>query len=550
MTSAIVNGQAMSVISAPAAKVSDDRDAIPSGASRPAAILYVPGILGRPDEFETIVAKLTEALTTFGGTMSSRYKYLKTAAQLKPAPAEPTTGYTILEDSGAGPVARFEVFKLDYEERVVGEYARAHVLLKALQLILTLRWLVPAIWQTAHLGYRKTPSQRNQLRYAVLILIGVALYFILTFVAIVQIVVTTLAPKVSNPDVGGAAYFHWSWLSNTWPGLAFLSGGAVAPAPVWSDPHAASFASTATSVATYTALWCRFAFETAYHQTVVIAGAALIAHAPVIALVLTALGLLSPGLRANFENVMNHMLAAIEYFRIGFARNSTTGLFYDAYDDLCKATDRYANVHVMGYGFGSLVALDALFYTRGVAQERIDRLGNLVTIGAPITMSQHFWPKHFDVIRSHFSASSSHAWINAQCALDVVASPILDRVGGQVVVMDTSAGPRERQHPSDWEVCRRSEVERQATAVARDGGDPNNINFSRAVNLDYSGWYPLNLSWPEFLSLAALRAHVMYWPRQGERGYNVFDRIAPFFTDAPPPALAFAPRRIASQLEK
>jgi len=491
-------------------------------------IMYVPGLFCSENEFETIVAKLADALTTFGADLSSRYRYAKAAVQLKPGGSASAAGFTISKDSPAGPVPLFDVFKLDYEACVVSEYVRAHVLIKALQLILTLRWLAPAIWRTARLGYRKTQSQRNQLIYALGILLGVAFYFGLTFVAIAEIVFTTLTPnKAGGFDFSAATTAFVGWFSKSFPSVTFLVGGPCAVAPLWTGHHYASFVATAASVTGFAMLWSRSALETAYHYAIALPGGLLIAKAPVITLVLTALGLASPRLRSNFENIMNHMLVAIEYFRIGFARNKTTGQFYDLYDDLCKAQDRYARVHVMGYSFGSLVALDALFYTRGATQQRIDRLGDLITIGAPITMAQKFWPKHFDVIRGRFSPGSSHEWINVQCALDVVASPILDRVAGQVVVADTSAGPETEGRPSDWETRRRGEVSRQATAVAADIGDPNNINFSRAINLDYAGWYPLDLDWPEFFSLAALRAHAMYWTSKDEPDYNAFDRIAP-----------------------
>ncbi len=358
-------------------------------------IMYVPGLFCSENEFETIVAKLADALTTFGADLSSRYRYAKAAVQLKPGGSASAAGFTISKDSPAGPVPLFDVFKLDYEACVVGEYVRAHVLIKALQLILTLRWLAPAIWRTARLGYRKTQSQRNQLIYALGILLGVAFYFGLTFVAIAEIVFTTLTPnKAGGFDFSAATTAFVGWFSKSFPSVTFLVGGPCAVAPLWTGHHYASFVATAASVTGFAMLWSRSALETAYHYAIALPGGLLIAKAPVITLVLTALGLASPRLRSNFENIMNHMLVAIEYFRIGFARNKTTGQFYDLYDDLCKAQDRYARVHVMGYSLGSLVALDALFYTRGATQQRIDRLGDLITIGAPITMAQKFWPKH------------------------------------------------------------------------------------------------------------------------------------------------------------
>jgi pimeloyl-ACP methyl ester carboxylesterase len=266
--------------------------------------------------------------------------------------------------------------------------------------------------------------------------------------------------------------------------------------------------------------------ELGYHNLLYMPGTFVVAHATVVAVVLTALGLANPKLRSDFEETMNHMLAAIEYFRIGFARNMTTGRFYDLYDDLCKATDRYDRVNVMGYSFGALVALDALFYTRGVDQTRTDRLGDLITIGAPITLAQNFWPKHFDTIYANFSPGGDHQWINAQCALDVLAAPILDRPPDPIIAAGAAVANVAKQKGS-WAARRPAELARQTTDVSTDPGDPNNINFSRKINLDYSGWYPLDLNVPEFFSLAAIRAHAMYWTPRSEPAYNAFDRIAP-----------------------
>lgn len=129
---------------------------------------------------------------------------------------------------------------------------------------------------------------------------------------------------------------------------------------------------------------------------------------------------------------------AIEYLHAGIQRATLVGRLSQVLEHIEERELPYKDVAVMGYSFGTLVALDALFLHGRPPDLRFERVETLVTIGCPFDLTRAFWPAYAS--QPQAGEVAPRRWINVYSPLDVLGSNFRDE--------DTVGD-------SEWSVARR-----------------------------------------------------------------------------------------------
>lgn len=149
---------------------------------------------------------------------------------------------------------------------------------------------------------------------------------------------------------------------------------------------------------------------------------ASIAQAAVV--VAAAVGLSLPKVRDAISNASIDYLSVTTYLAFGARRPRISGQFESLLEHLAEhSAPRYARVHVIGYSFGSIVALDTL-YPRGTAPSpRCEQVRTLVTIGCPFDMVRTYWRDYF---HGRERPQGSRKWWNVYNPQDILGSNFRD----------------------------------------------------------------------------------------------------------------------------
>jgi hypothetical protein len=86
----------------------------------------------------------------------------------------------------------------------------------------------------------------------------------------------------------------------------------------------------------------------------------------------------------------------------------------------------YRQVHLFAQGFGSLLAIDALF-PRSVPELRYRSVASLVTIGCPFDLVRAIWPDYY--IHRQSLGETPATWLNVYHPDDILASDFSDKAG-------------------------------------------------------------------------------------------------------------------------
>lgn len=138
-----------------------------------------------------------------------------------------------------------------------------------------------------------------------------------------------------------------------------------------------------------------------------------------VAVVLTTVGIsVTPKeVSGHVNNAAGELVAAVRYLSEGYGRDAQTGRLYSLVCQLAESG--YTAVDIVGYSFGSILALDTLYRIAPaqVPQGPADVIDRLVTIGSPVVTIGTFWPGYWEG-RSPWGGD----WINVWSPLDVLSS--------------------------------------------------------------------------------------------------------------------------------
>lgn len=197
----------------------------------------------------------------------------------------------------------------------------------------------------------------------------------------------------------------------------------------------------------------------------------------VLALLLTAAGVITPTrVKEWIGEAASDYIGSVEYLANGTARDELVGQLADLVDHL-EASQRYERLVVIGYSWGSVIAIDALFPPRRQPQQRMSAIDTLITIGCPYDLIRTFWPHYYD--NRTGLADTPDEWLNVWSPMDALASNFRD---DDALEDATCSFERESGAPIT-----------PKNAVWEDGPIGEKLTISKAFAL----W--------------GLRAHALYW---------------------------------------
>ncbi|HKP56930.1 MAG TPA: hypothetical protein VJV78_09430 [Polyangiales bacterium] len=200
-------------------------------------------------------------------------------------------------------------------------------------------------------------------------------------------------------------------------------------------------------------------------------------------------------LKAMLATIAPVLSCTMDYLAAGRRRSEILGELTRLIDHLDEQTDTpYGDVHFLGYSFGTIVAIDALFPRENTVGLKMKRIDTLITVGCPFDFVRTYWPSYFKA--RHAATGAPRRWLNVYCELDVFGSNFLDE-----------------ERPSRTRL-RGIEVTEQAT---RRPDDPDNLAFGPRA--EEGG------SFGEYLRFIGFRTHSAYWDRESDNALSCFEPI-------------------------
>ena len=198
--------------------------------------------------------------------------------------------------------------------------------------------------------------------------------------------------------------------------------------------------------------------------------------------------------RRAINDSASRLQGAMTCLSTGEGRVAQVGRLYALVEDLIERG--YPHISIIGYSFGAISTLDAVFPVGTVPPRGMRRIKTIVTVGLPAKSISTLWPEYW---KSRYvdDGLANVRWINISSPLDVLSSDF--SVG-------ESAGRSPRPSPP-WKITPSD----SSPAAAPPKPEDETYNSGPPTH----GLKP----W-QILLLAGLRAHANYWPREfdGDRG--------------------------------
>ncbi len=200
----------------------------------------------------------------------------------------------------------------------------------------------------------------------------------------------------------------------------------------------------------------------------------------------TALGFASPrSLKEAFVSTAVNYLTLAQYLAFGARRRGVWGQLNSLIEGV-QEYGEYERIHLVGFSFGSVIAIDALYPPGEDPPPRYDAVHELVTIGCPVDLIRAYRPRYFSAERMERSGVPAH-WTNIYIPSDVLGSNF--------------------RNDSALDVAEFSVMGAPAGGEPGTGGRPENRVHLLAAGTGSSGVHGA-ISW---IFLAGLNAHVQYW---------------------------------------
>lgn len=226
----------------------------------------------------------------------------------------------------------------------------------------------------------------------------------------------------------------------------------------------------------------------------------LTGFAPYMVVILAAFGLVLPDFKRQLSKAAVGYLCMIYYLSLGERRNAILGQLTALLEHVAeKEGTPYRNIHIVAFSFGTIVALDGLFPTGRLPEERFKKINGLVTIGCPYDLVRTFWDEYFSDRKALPDVPGT--WLNVFSPVDVLASNFRD-------------DDHVNKKPDQGIRVKREEAPEQPPRNLV----PENIPYLEAIN-------PKTLQWLDRVLLIGLRAHSMYWGREFESEANCFNQV-------------------------
>ncbi|MDJ0806283.1 MAG: hypothetical protein QNJ78_05560 [Gammaproteobacteria bacterium] len=446
------------------------------------AVIYIPGLAVNTlsQDIETIGNKIAGSLERNSEEIGDAF-VLKDGVEEAYADGNRTRMRQVQVTTGEEVRTVADLYELDYRSCIRQSFEERSLLGKCLVVLVMLFGSTPAFLRAA-VQPGKTVAEKAQLFFAGTILGLMALYFFVLLITALG----TLTLGVGE-----------SRMSHGMPGVDRVEQGQLLrPAPQTLDtstnePPSAGESANAQPVVD---VWDR-----GWH--------ALVAVFPLLQgliVIIAALGAFrKESLKAVISEAATEFVTAVGYIQAAERKQSVNGQLNALLEYVLEKQPAYRKVHVLGYSFGSLIALDSLF-PRYRPALHLNRVDSLVTIGCPFDMVRIFWPDYFT--RRQAPSQGGLEWMNIYSRYDVLGSNFRD-------------DDQEQDAESLFEVV----VEDRATEApvsARIKLSPRNFAYDLGMQM---GKYPL----ATVLTFKGFRAHQLYWEGGGVSELSCFDLVMP-----------------------
>jgi hypothetical protein len=197
--------------------------------------------------------------------------------------------------------------------------------------------------------------------------------------------------------------------------------------------------------------------------------------------------LLFPNLKNTITNLATEFICLINYFNYGDRNLSLVGKFDELLEHISEHENKYSEVIIVSYSFGSAIAMDVLFPPSKNCSERIrQKISTLITIGCPYDFIRFYWDKYYE---NRISACANlNYWFNVCSPSDILSSNFRDD----------------------------SKAEDGNKPIIKGGIPPHNVFFNVMPSL--------KLNTMNILMLVGIRAHRMYWD-EGRNSSSCFTNL-------------------------
>lgn len=437
------------------------------------AIIFIPGIKRAWDDpvIEGVARRMATAIDRYSQTE-------KATAHVEVAEQEYGVGYkckmfTIVKRVGQADKPLIDVFGLDYHDTLVESYSKRTLLMKTLFLAFT---LFDSFRRVIFGFYKRSKSwkEKIQLLYGLMIfglMIGYLVILIAAVVASYEEVkknfgdrpgtTTTSTPQpAQNALVVQQSQLEVGGLDRIWSGIKRVAGG------MWRGTKSIYLKSKPVF--------------------------------PAIIVLMTALGFVLPPkakLKENISIAATNYLCLIHYLNWGERSHAISGKLESLLEYLVEREQVYSKIHIVGYSFGSIVAIDNLFTAGRMPIDRFQRIDTLVTIGCPFDMIRTYWPDYFTDRNS--LTPDAPKWINVYSPIDVLSSNFADGGNEQSV----------------------QQLQNEGIGVEVDG------KIRKPENLKFTEGPAKSLGVVDILMLTGFKAHSMYWGEAVKGEYTCFHDV-------------------------
>ncbi len=438
------------------------------------AIIYIPGLGANrlAQDIETIGNKIAGSLERNSEAIKDAF-ILKDGVEEDYADEHRTRIRQVQVTAGDEVRTVADLYELDYRGCIRKSFEERSLLGKCLTVLLMLFGSTPAFFR-AVIQPGKTVAEKAQLFFAGAILGLMACYFFLLLVT-----------AIGTVTLGVGATESQTRQLNT-----VVINPEPASAANQQEAENADEPSSTADADFLNAGWAVLASWFPYLQGLIV--------------IVAALGALSKqSLKQLVSEAATEFVTAVGYIQAAERKQSVNGQLNALLEYILEKEPGYRKVHILGYSFGSLVALDSLF-PRYKPALHLSRVDSLVTIGCPFDMVRIFWPAYFT--RRQAPEQSAMQWFNIYSRNDVLGSNFRNDNQQQPAesLFEVVAG--DRQSP--------------ASGAAPVSFSPQNFVYDLGMEM---GKYPL----ATVLTFKGFRAHQLYWEGRGVSELSCFDLVMP-----------------------
>lgn len=396
------------------------------------AVVYIPGLM-HDAKFESIEAvghRIARAMDNNDPDRAVSYS----SATGENATYDGQTARTAVIRRKVGKEQETEVvdvYEFDYRPLLLNGFEKRMPLVQAWQIFVTLLSNTPNfVASTVRKG--QTIPQKLQVGLAGVLGISMFLYIILLLATVVG-TTRQVTREVGNDVPAAQAQQESETLqkakADPWADMRQDSRGWRARVDRWGPPAVGGTLSTVATVLTFA--WWLISWPFIYLWTLALH--VWYARTDVLIWMQTAVVTISFGgmvfrwnLKEKLEQVSTETTCASGYLAYGTGRNEIVGRLARLLDHVGSRPDvTYRNVHLVGYSFGSVVALDSVYQDSEV-NETFRQVTTLSTIGCPADFIRTYWMDYFVGRHQMEKPEKKVYWVNVYAPADVLSSNFVE----------------------------------------------------------------------------------------------------------------------------